>query len=145
MEGEFTNYCKRFYELLCQWTELELRFNILLNNCLPYNGQKLISELDDILSSSRRIQKARAAADACIADLQQTEHILNQIFAWFEILPNTPLTCEAPGHFELELWLDDDGNVHCIKTKDLEPLETDGDIITIECIDHRNNWEADED
>lgn len=135
MKGEFTNYCKRFYDLLCQWTELEWRFNKLLNEAMPYTGQTAISELDAILHTSRRIQKARAKADECITQLQQTEQTLSQIFAWFEIQPNTVLTCEVTGFFELELWMDDDNNVHCIKTKDLAPLEKDANIITIHFAD----------
>ena len=145
MEGEFTNFCKRYYELLQQWDELENRFEALLENAIPYTGQTDVGELDAIIRCNRRIQKARAAADSYIADLQQTAHTITQILAYFEVTPNTRLTCEIPGLYELELWLDDEDAVNCIKTHDLTPLEVDENIISIPFTDKRNSWEEDED
>lgn len=143
--GEFTNFCKRYYELLQQWNELENRFEELLENAIPYTGQTDAAELDAIIRCNRRIQKARAAADECINDLQQIAHIITKILEYFEVPPYTRLTCEVPGFYELELWLDDEQAVNCIKTHDLAPLEEDENTITIHCIDTRNNWEEDED
>ena len=145
MEGEFTNFCKRYYELLQNWDKLEDRYEALVENMIPYTKQTDVGELDTILRCHRRIKKARDAADSCIADLQQTEDILKQILAYFEIEPNIKPKCEIPGSFELELWLDDEQGVNCIKTHDLSPLEDDENIITIPCADTRNNWEDDDD
>jgi len=142
--GEFTNYCKRYYELLQQVEEKEHRFIDLLDNALPYTGQTNISELNAIIRCNRRIQKVRSIADDVIDAKQETEATIIKILEYFEIPPDTCLTCEVPGFYELQLWLDEEQAVNCIKTHDLAPLEEDENIITIPCIDTRNNWEEDE-
>lgn len=145
MEGEFTNYCKRYYEQLQNWDVLEDKFEALLENALPYTGQTEVGELDAIIRCNRRILKARTAADECIKILQQTAQTITQILAYFEIPANTTLTCEVPGFYILQLWLDDEQGINCIKTQDLAPLEQDESIITIHMTDKRNDWEDDED
>jgi len=142
---EFTNYCKRYYELLQQWDELENKFEARLENAIPYTGQTDVGELDAIIQCNRRIQKARAAADECIKTLQQTAGTITLILQYFEIPPNTCLTCEIPGLYILQLWMDDEQAINCIKTHDLAPLEEDENIITIPFTDSRNDWEDDED
>jgi hypothetical protein len=145
MEGEFTNFCKRYYELLLQVEEKEMRFLNLLDNALPYTGQTDVSELDAIIHCNRRIQKVRSTADDVIEAKQETEDTILKILEYFEIPPNTRLTCEVPGEYELKVWADDENTVHCYKTKDLAPLEVDEHIITIPFTDSRNDWEDGED
>ena len=145
MEGEFTNFCKRYYELLLQVEEKEHRFIDLLDNALPYTGQTDISELDAIIHCNRRIQKIRSIADDVIEAKQETEDIILKILEYFEIPPNTRLTCEIPGLYELIVWADGENTVHCYKTHDLAPLEEDENIITIPFTDSRNDWEEEED
>ncbi len=144
MEGEFTNFCKQYYELLLQVDEKEHRFIDLLDNALPYTGQTNIAQLDAIIYCNRRIQKVRSIADDVIDAKQETEAIILKILEYFEIPVNTRLTCEVPGLYELKVWADEESTVHCYKTKDLAPLEEDENIITIPCIDTRNSWEDDE-
>jgi len=145
MEGEFTNFCKRYYELLLQVEEKEHRFIDLLDNALPYTGQTDVAELDAIIYCNRRIQKVRSMADDVIEAKQETEGIILKILEYFEIPTNTRLTCEVPGLYELRVWADEENTVHCYKMKDLAPLEEDENIITIDCNDRRNSWEDDED
>jgi hypothetical protein len=145
MEGEFTNFCKQYYELLQQVEEKEHRFIDLLDNALPYTGQTNISELDAIIRSNRRIQKVRSLADDVIEAKQETGDTILQILEYFEIPINTKLTCEVPGLYELRVWADEENTVHCYKIKDLAPLEEDEDIITIPFTDSRNDWEEEED
>jgi len=145
MEGEFTNFCKRYYELLLQVEEKEMRFFNLLDNALPYTGQTDVSELDAIIHCNRRIQKIRATADDVIEAKQETEDTILKILEYFEIPPNTRLTCEVPGEYVLILWVDEENTVYCSKIRDLAPLEVDENIITIPVTDSRNSWEDDED
>lgn len=145
MEGEFTNYCKQYYELLLQVEEKEHRFIDLLDNALPYTGQTDVAELDAIIHCNRRIQKIRSIADDVIDAKQETEGIILKILEYFEIPINTRLTCEVSGLYELRVWADEENTVHCYKTKDLAPLEEDENIITIDCNDQLNSWEDDED
>ncbi len=142
---EFTNYCKQYYTLQVQLEKQETRFNTLLQNALPYTGQTNVAELDAIISCNRKIQKVRAQADDTIAARQKTAKIILQILAYFEIPPHTRLTCEIPGEMELELWADDENMVHCIKTKTLDPLEDDPNVITIHMTDSDFVWRDEED
>src|ERR1700744_632778 len=144
MEGEFTNYCKQYYELLQQVEEKEHRFIDLLDNALPYNGQSNIAELDAILKCNRRIIKAHNPLEGIIEAKQETEDTILKILEYFEIPANTRLTCEVPGLYELIVWADEEKTVHCYKIKDLAPLEQDENIITIQMTDKRNGWEDDE-
>ena len=68
MNGEFTNYCKQYYNLMNQLDEQEARFETLLENALPYTGQTEIKELDAILSCNVKVLKARADADETRVD-----------------------------------------------------------------------------
>ena len=145
MEGEFTNFCKRYYEQLLQVEEKEHRFIDLLDNALPYTGQTDISELDAIIHCNRRIQKVRSIADDVIEAKQETEDIILKILEYFEIPPNTRLTCEVPGEYVLVLWADEENTVYCSKIRDLAPLEMDENIITIQVTDSKNSWEDVED
>ena len=145
MEGEFTNYCKRYYELLLQVEEKEHRFIDLLDKALPYTGQTNVAELDAIIRCNRRIQKIRSTADDVIDAKQETEAIILKILEYFEIPINTQLTCEVPGLYELRVWADEEKTVHCYKTRDLALLEQDESIITIQMTDKRNDWEDEED
>jgi hypothetical protein len=145
MEGEFTNYCKQYYQLLVLLDKQETRFNNLLANAFTYTGQTDVGELDAIISCNRKIQKVRKQADDTIAARQKTAKIILQILAYFEIPPNTRLTCEIPGEMEVEVWADDESTVHCLKTKTLDPLEDDPNIITIHLTDSDFVWRDEED
>jgi hypothetical protein len=144
MEGEFTNFCKQYYELLLQVEEKEHRFIDMLDNALPYTGQTDVSELDAIIHCNRRIQKMRSIADDMIDAKQETEATILKILEYFEIPINTRLTCEIPGLYELKVWADEENTVHCYKIRDLAPLEQDENIITIQMTDKRNDWEDEE-
>jgi len=145
MDGEFTNYCKQYYELLQQVDQKERRLIDLLDNALPYTGQTDVAELDAIIKCNRRILKARDTTDDVIAAKQETETIILKILEYFEIPANTRLTCEVPGHYVLVIWADEENTVYCFKSHDLAPLEEDENMITIVCVDKRNDWEEDED
>jgi len=138
MEGEFTNFCKHYYELQLQLEQVEARFKTLLKNAPPYTGQTCVAELDAIISYNRRVQKARDTSLECAAAKERTGHIIKQILAYFEIPPHTMLTCEIPGQYELTIW-DDELWLNCIKTKQLAPLEESGNIISIPLIGKRYN------
>jgi len=144
MEGEFTNYCKQYYELLQQVDEKEHRLIDMIDNALPYTGQTDVADLDAILHCNRRILKMRDLTDDAIEAKQETEGIILKILEYFEIPTNTHLTCEVPGLYELRVWADEENTVHCYKIKDLAPLEEDENIITIPFTDKRNSWEDDE-
>lgn len=145
MEREFTNFCKRYYELLQQIDKNEHRLIDMIDNALPYTGQTCIAELDAILSYNRKAQKLNEALFDVIEAKQETEDTILKILEYFEIPINTRLTCEVPGLYELRVWADEENTVHCYKTKDLAPLEEDENIITIQFTDNRNSWEDDED
>lgn len=145
MEGEFTSYCRQYYSLQQLLAQQETQFNTLLANALPYTGQTNITELDAIIKCNRKVQQARAEADNTIAEKRQTEQVILQIMAYFEVSPNTELTCEIPGEAELMLWADEENDLYCIKTKDLAPLEDDLDIITIHMNDNRYSFTEDDD
>jgi ABC-type antimicrobial peptide transport system ATPase subunit len=144
MEGEFTNYCKQYYELLQQVDQKERRLIGLIDNALPYTGQTDVAELDAIISCNRRILKAHDATDDVIEAKQETEAIILKILEYFEIPANTRLTCEVPGLYMLTLWADEENTVYCFKTHDLAPLEQDEHIITIQLTDSRNDWDEDD-
>jgi len=144
MEGEFTNFCRQYYELLLQLEKQEKRFNTLLNKALPYTGQIIVAELDAIISCNRKIQKVRTALDDIITSKQKTERTILQILAYFEIPPHTTLRCEVSGEMELEIWADDENVVHCIKTKDLNPVEEDPNVITIRMTTSNFVWKDDD-
>ena len=114
---------------------MERRFYRLLANALPYTGQTDVSELDAIIRCNREIQKAKAEADECKAAMQQTGRTILIVMAYFEIPPGTKLTCEIPGEFELQVWADEDNTIQCIKTKDLNPLKGDPNVIVIRLVD----------
>jgi len=145
MDGEFTNYCKRYYELLQQVDEKERRLINLIDNALPYTGQTDVAELDAILKCNRRILKASDATDDAIEAKQETEATILQILEYFEIPANTRLRCEVPGFYELIMWADEEKTVHCYKIKDLAPLEQDENIIKIQLNYNRDSWEDNED
>ena len=132
MNGEFTNYCKQYYNLMNQLDEQEARFETLLENALPYTGQTEIKELDAILSCNVKVLKARTEADETRVALNKTEKTILLIMAYFEIEPDTKLICEIPGEVELEMYTKENNRLYCFKTRDLAPLEKDPNVITIE-------------
>src|SRR6202012_1598050 len=119
MTGEFTDMCRTYYGQQCLLTKLEKRFARMLADALPYTGQTHISELDAIIACNRAIQKARDEAEDCKAAKQKTANTILKVLAYFEIQPNTKLTCEVPGEFELQLWAEEDNTIHCLKTKEI--------------------------
>jgi len=145
MEGEFTNFCKRYYELLLQIDEKEHRLIDMLDNALPYAGQTNVADLDAIIHCNRRIIKMRDQTDDVMEAKQETEDIILKILDYFEIPINTKLTCEVPGLYELKVWADEEKTVHCYKIRDLAPLEQDEHIITIPLVYERNSWAEEED
>ena len=120
---------------------MERRFHRLLANALPYTGQTDVSELDAIISCNREIQKAKAEADDGKAAMHQTGRTILNIMAYFEIAAGTILTCEIPGEFELQVWADEDHTIQCRKTKDLNPLKGDPNVIVIKLVADPYNFD----
>jgi hypothetical protein len=144
MNGEFTNYCKQYYNLMLQLYQQEAHFETLLENALPYTGQTNIIELDAILRCNGKILKARADADETRAALHKTEKTILLIMVYFEIQPETKLICEIAGEVKLEIYTKENNRLYCFKTKDLAPLEKDPNMITIE-MNHNRYVRDDED
>jgi hypothetical protein len=145
MEGEFTNYCSSYYRLTELLDAQETRFQSLLENALPYAGQTHLNELDAILHCNRKIQKAFADVNDTVSTMHETERTILQIMRYFELTPNTKLTCVIPGELEFEIWADEQDVVHCLKTKQLAPLEEDPNIINIRINNSRYALTDDED
>jgi len=144
MEGELTNFCRTYYGQLCLHRQLERRFTRLLANALPYTGQTNVNELDAVIRCNREIQQARTEAEDAKAAMQKTAGTLLKIFAYFEMPPDTKLQCEVPGEFELQVWAEEDNSVHCIKTKDLNPLKGDPSVIIIKLKDDPYSFDDDD-
>lgn len=145
MNGQFTKFCRRYYELICLLDQQETRFATMLANALPYTGQTHVNELDAIIRCNLKIQRARAQADDTIAAMRRIENIIIQIMAYFDIEPHTTLTCEVPGLYELAIWADNANIVYCIKTNNLAPIIEDENIITIQLINKGTASEDEDD
>ncbi len=142
MDGELTNLCHKYYNQTHWHRKLEKRFHRLLADALPYTGQTNVNELDAIIRCNREIQKARDEAEDGKAAMQKTAGTILRVLEYFEIQPNTKLTCEVPGEFELQVWADEANAVYCTKTKDLNPLKDDPSVIVIKLV--TDPWEMDE-
>jgi len=131
MDGQFTYYCKLFYDQMLKLFKQENRFELLLEFALPYTGQTTVSELDEILNCNDYIQKARARADETRKALFETEKIIIKIMDHFEIPPETKLYCQVPGEVELMLYRKENNRVYMFKERDLAPLPGNENMIVI--------------
>jgi hypothetical protein len=134
MEGELTNLCHQYYDLMLLTDQQVTHFNALVEKALPYTGQTNAKELDAIIRCNRRIQKALAEAESSTAAMKKIGRTIIKIMEYFEIEPYTSITCELPGEIELDVWADEEKNVHCYKTKDLDPVIGNPNIITIRLV-----------
>lgn len=121
MTGEFTAACTGYYRLEERLAAREQRFQQLLAAALPYTGQTLLSELDAIIACNREVQQALADVEETQAQLRETQCLILKMMRYFEIPPNTRLIGEIPGELEFELWADEQDNIHCRKTRHLQP------------------------
>jgi hypothetical protein len=134
MQGELTYYCQRFYEMDNHFIKHDERFYHLVKKALPYTKQTNATELDAIMQSNRKVQKAYGTVQDIIKEKNEAEKAILQIMEYFEVPKETKLTCILPGEAELEIWADEDNRVQCIKTKSLAPLVADPNLIVIRLV-----------
>ena len=145
MKTEFTTACTALYRLQERFGKRDELFYNMLAKALPYTGQTSLAELDAIIDCTRKIQKLRAAIGETVAQLREVRDVILKIMEYFEIPPYTILTGEIPEELLFEIYADEEGNLYCYKTADLQPPVDAANIIRIKmCMDPYGGEEEEE-
>ncbi len=141
--GEFTAYCNHYYKLTRKLAAREEHFQNLLDNAPVYSGQTSLNEVDAIITYYRDVQAAKADMDKTFYEMKETERIILMIMQHFEITPGTILTGAMPGQLEYELYADETNTLHITKTKNLDPLADNPNIMEIKIWEEGGGEEED--
>jgi hypothetical protein len=129
--GEFTAYCNRYHKLTRLLAAREERLTTQLDNAPLYSGQTNLSEVDAIIAYYRQTQADKEKVDKTAYDLKETGRFILMIMQHFEIPPGTVLTGEIPGQLGYEISADEHNALHITKTKNLDPLADNPNVIEI--------------
>jgi len=143
MTNEFTAWCSQYYHLTKLLYEQDDRFKNLLDNALPYTGQKNLSDLDAIIACNRKVQAAKAKVDKTFKEYTATGRTILAIMRYFEIPPRTVLTGKIPGELAYEIWANEKDEVFIIKTRDLPQEPENPNMIYIKCWNGNKSEEDD--
>jgi hypothetical protein len=144
MANEFTGICTRYYKLTQVLARRRQHLCTLLANAPVYNGQTNLSDVDVIIAYYRNAQAMKAKMDKTDLDRTAAGHNILLIMKHFEIAPGTILTGIIPGILEYEIYADESDMLHIAQTKNLQPLETNPNIIEIKMWREEDDEEEEE-
>jgi len=121
MNGEFSRACIGFYHLDLKRAKEEELYETMLANAVPFTGQTDTKILDRFMRYNRKVQAAGVELRDTTDVMVEVGAHLVKMMEYFEIPPNTRLTCEVPNEVEIQIWADEDNQVHYEKIRDIEP------------------------
>lgn len=144
MNGLLSGLCAHYYKLKLKMNKQDDRFKLLFDNMLKFDGNVTVDELDAIWESTRQVCIASDDTMITFEKIKETEQRILQMLKSMGVRPRWFITGQIPGELEYELFYDMNGNVHVIKTKDLEPEPENPNIVKIDLGAWEYNHEDDD-